>query len=502
MPALDGSGGFFLSLLTESFAVRALLGSLAAAALAGLIVRLGLVRTARARRGLVLAPVVAVAAAAMAVAHAGGVYLPQLWVTGRGDGPAGQLLESLGELRVVSTSAGVDVLLLAYGLVVAALVGRRLLGLYACRRLVRRARPPVGYGALTPVVHRLAARLDLPTPRLLMLESCPGGAFATGVRRPAIVLDPLLVRGLDHHELEGLLAHELAHIRRRDPLVWLLVGFCRDASFFLPPLHVAASWLRREQEESADELASLATRRPAALASSILKVWKRAGGRGGPRMACAALGSSLGGSLGTFGGNRAHGGPLALAGVGSTAPVTPAMRVVTARIERLLSQPRAPFTRLRRRAEVVLAATVMLAAVVAALVLPGWVVTGFNAYSLSFVYLSAPPAQEVESPAFSTFRALTPERTAADRSRQRAVTAGAVPSSPACPCVESQAQLHRGVAARGVPAPPRMLWRAAGQDPWEFTNLWGRTELESRPLWTLTDSGSQVGFFLLARSER
>ena len=66
------------------------------------------------------------------------------------------------------------------------------------------------------------------------------------------VLD--LVEQLDTRELEGLLAHELAHIARRDVPLNVAIGVIRDLTFFVPPLHLAARWLRQEQEHAADDL--------------------------------------------------------------------------------------------------------------------------------------------------------------------------------------------------------------------------------------------------------
>jgi hypothetical protein len=102
-------GGFLLSLATESFAVRALLGSLAAAGFAAVLVGAGLVRTRGARRLAVLAPVLTAAVAG--VASIGEVYLPQLWLA-TGTGAEGSLLDALGEQRGLVTERGIDALIL------------------------------------------------------------------------------------------------------------------------------------------------------------------------------------------------------------------------------------------------------------------------------------------------------------------------------------------------------------------------------------------------------
>lgn len=500
MPVGD-SGGFFLSLVTESFAVRALLGSLAAAVLAGVAVSLGLVRSRRARRLVVLAPVMTAAVAA--VASFGEAYLPQLWVTQGSSGAAGQLVDLLGDLRVVATDSRVDLLVMAYACIVGCLLARRVVGALVVRGHLRRASDPVGYGGVVAVVQRLSSQLGVSTPRLALLARCPGGAFTVGPLRPVIAVDPELLHRLDERELEGLLAHELAHIRRGDTQLGLLVGVFRDLAFFLPALHVAARWLRREQEESADELASHHTGRPVALASSILKVWDASHDRRSLPMACAATPNLR---LATAGGGSVTAGP------------SEAVRALTARVERLIE--RAPaITAGRRRVETALAAVIMTSATMAALVVPSWLHTGYDTYSLSFGYLAPPASPSAESPAFATFRHLAPEPEALAPEVPDRVAAGVAASvpegatpdriaaettrdsmlshtDPGCLCVESQAELRAGVAEQRATS-PQMLWRDTDRPAWEVDHLAdNRGVRPARPLWTLSDTGPQVGFFV------
>jgi Zn-dependent protease with chaperone function len=471
------SGGFLLSLVTESFAVRALLGSLAAAALAAALVGTGAIRSSRARRLVLLAPVLTAAAAA--VGSIGEVYLPQLWVASGAGTAAGALLEVFGERSALTTEAGLDLLVLVYGLVVAALLSRRLLGVLAVRRTLR---PSVGADPDSGVVREtrsLAAVMGIRTPEVRLLARCPGGAFTTGTRRPIVAIDPRLLDELDEQELEGLLAHELAHVARRDTLLGALVGTFRDIAFFLPPLHLASRWLSREQEESADELATEYTGRPVALASSILKVWECSRGHRQLATVCAAVPGRVALPSGV------------IVGRPGTAD---GMRVITLRVERLIARFPAP-TRLRRWAETFLATGVLVAGISAALTVPGWIATDLNARSLSFLYLGAPPAAPVESPAFATFRALTPEvqPVGADAGAALAVPAGGQVAG--CPCVESQAQLHTGET--GTSRPSRLAW-SSGRPAWEMIEAAPTGTLQTaRPLWRITETGTQVGFFLV-----
>lgn len=479
MPA-GGTWGIFFSLLTESFAVRALLGSLTAGVLGALIVRSGAVRGRRARRLLVVGPALVAAATCVAVAVEGEAYLPQLWITAATGGAAEQLLDFLGEWRF---RHDVGLLVSVYGVVVGVLLTRRLVGAALCRRLLRRS-VPARDADLLRTTDRIAAAFGIRTPRLRLLPGCPGGAFTARTLRPLIVVDPGVLDSLDPREREALVAHEMAHVARRDPLVGLAVGLVRDLAFFVPPVHLAARWLIREREESADELAVSQTRRPGALASSIVKIWDARRDRGRVAVACAAVPN----------------GRLALSTAGRGA--SPAAVMLTARVERLLEPALAPGLA-RRLLELPLALVAVALATAVALVVPGWVAADYNAYSLSIGYLAAPLAEPVESPAFATFRALAPERRPV-RDDARAITSGApataVMASPGCPCVESQAQLAQGVAASVPGAAPRMLWRSADHDPWEVRGPRAGQEVRSaRPLWTLSDNGPQVGFFVVGR---
>lgn len=496
----EGQGGFLLSLVTESFAVRALLGSLAALTLAALAVRFGLVRTSRARRLVVLAPVLTAATAGAASLRDAEAYLPQLWVTTAAatGGAAGQLLDLLGDLRVMSDHRQMDLLVVAYLLVVCVLLLRRAAGVLAVRNLLRRARPPVGHGYLVSIVHRLAPLFAVPVPRMVLLDGCPGGAFTAGVRRPVVAIDPKLLEELDQAEIEGVIAHELAHISRRDALLGQVVGGFRDLTFFLPPLHLAARWLRREQEESADELASSYTGRPAALASGILKVWGCSRGSQGPRVACSAVPVRR----------------VAFAGLGGRAaeaerlPLRGAVKAITLRVERLIARaPAVPPW--RRRAETALAVGILALATAAALLLPSWIVAQHNTDMLAFAYLTAQPAASVESPAFATFRQLAPPVDAAGAGRPHPTDAAPVgmpppdafPDRGTIPRVESQVQLREAVPAMGSSAPAHMLWRSGAQRSWELDPLQREATVHAaRPLLTLSDSGPQVGFFLVGRA--
>lgn len=71
------------------------------------------------------------------------------------------------------------------------------------------------------IVERLAKNADLPMPRVYITPSPQPNAFATGrdPQHSAVAVTQGLLSLLNQEELEGVLAHELAHIKNRDVLI-------------------------------------------------------------------------------------------------------------------------------------------------------------------------------------------------------------------------------------------------------------------------------------------
>jgi Zn-dependent protease with chaperone function len=135
-------------------------------------------------------------------------------------------------------------------------------------------------GAPPPVVY-----LDRPVP----------GLFCAGVRHPAIYITRGAVDLLDAGELRAALAHELAHLGRRDPeRSWVMLGL-RCLMGWNPPFQVLARALARDAERLADERGVELGADRLALASALLKLHRAAGGLGGRRT--LLFGGALAGTL-------------------------------------------------------------------------------------------------------------------------------------------------------------------------------------------------------------
>jgi heat shock protein HtpX len=90
------------------------------------------------------------------------------------------------------------------------------LRMYGARPIAEAEAPRV-YG----IVRRLALRAQIPMPPVYLIPSDTPNAFATG-RNPehaAVAVTEGILRILNDEELEGVLAHELSHVKNRDVLI-------------------------------------------------------------------------------------------------------------------------------------------------------------------------------------------------------------------------------------------------------------------------------------------
>ena len=80
---------------------------------------------------------------------------------------------------------------------------------------------------LHAMVERLCAMADLPKPRVAIIETEMPNAFATGrsPKHSAVAVTRGLLQRLEPQEVEGVVAHELAHVKNRDVRTMTLASF-------------------------------------------------------------------------------------------------------------------------------------------------------------------------------------------------------------------------------------------------------------------------------------
>jgi heat shock protein HtpX len=160
------------------------------------------------------------------------------------------------------------------------------------------------------IVENLSITAGLPMPKIYIIEEAAPNAFATGrdPQHSVVAVTRGLLERLDRSELEGVIAHELAHIGNRDMListvVVVLVGFIsiisdfflrsfrwsrnsrdrRDSNIIFLVLAITAAILAplaatliqlaisRKREFLADATGALLTRYPEGLARALEKI--------------------------------------------------------------------------------------------------------------------------------------------------------------------------------------------------------------------------------------
>jgi heat shock protein HtpX len=156
---------------------------------------------------------------------------------------------------------------------------------------------------LHAMIERLCIQADLPKPKIAVADTSMPNAFATGrsQKSATVCATTGIMRVLSPSELEGVMAHELAHVKHRDVLILTIASFFASLAalmlqfgFFFGGggddenpsfavillvsllVYILSFFLMlalsRYREFAADRGAAIVTGRPSALSSALVKI--------------------------------------------------------------------------------------------------------------------------------------------------------------------------------------------------------------------------------------
>ena len=157
------------------------------------------------------------------------------------------------------------------------------------RRLVAGSAP--ARAAWQAAANRLASALGVRRFVRLLESNAVAVPSVIGILRPAILLPACAATGLTPAQLEMILAHELAHVRRHDFLVNLLQSVVETLLFHHPAVWWISRRIRAERENCCDDLAIAACGSPLQYARALTRLEELR--TDGLSLAVAATGGSL-----------------------------------------------------------------------------------------------------------------------------------------------------------------------------------------------------------------
>ena len=166
---------------------------------------------------------------------------------------------------------------------------------------------PAEAPGLHAMIERLCIQADLPKPKIAIANTDVPNAFAMGrsQKSATVCATTGIIETLEPHELEGVMAHELTHVKNRDVMIMTIVSFFASVAAMITQfgfffgggmghddedsgpafivvllasmvVYVVSFFLMmalsRYREFSADRGAALITGRPSALASALMKL--------------------------------------------------------------------------------------------------------------------------------------------------------------------------------------------------------------------------------------
>ena len=177
---------------------------------------------------------------------------------------------------------------------------RIVLAIYRAKPISKNEKPK-----LHEMVEKIADEMDIPKPKLYLVNLPILNAFATGrsPKNAAVAVTTGLLKNLNSDEIEGVLSHELSHVKNRDTLTSTIAATIAGAIAYigqmawwgsfggerrqggnavLLPLIILAPLaatliqlaISRTREYAADKTGAITSKKPLALASALEKISK------------------------------------------------------------------------------------------------------------------------------------------------------------------------------------------------------------------------------------
>jgi TonB family protein len=167
---------------------------------------------------------------------------------------AGELSAPWPVRMAVALDHALPWILLAWFAGVILFVGRLNVGLLVARRM-RSAGTTAAPVELQQIFEALRRRLGVERAVRLMHSALVQAPTVIGWLRPVVLIPASCLTGLSTMQIEAVLAHELAHIRRHDYLVSVLQSVIETLLFYHPAVWWVSKQVRRERECCCDEMA-------------------------------------------------------------------------------------------------------------------------------------------------------------------------------------------------------------------------------------------------------
>ncbi len=145
---------------------------------------------------------------------------------------------------------------------------RLVMGLVLVERLRLAARRPAG-AAVQRMVVRVSRRLHVAGPVAAFESAAIDVPAVIGWLKPVLLVPASAIGGLSPDQLEAILAHEIAHVRRHDYLVNLLQTVVETLLFYHPAIWWVSRRIRIEREHCCDDLAAALCGNPVRYARAL-----------------------------------------------------------------------------------------------------------------------------------------------------------------------------------------------------------------------------------------